>query len=228
MQANIDHLQDPATGSSTGYLALAKVTGTEAVDAQRVRLTLSEPDSALLESLSQPWVAIAVAGGPRPRPGRELRRPGRHRPVHGRRAGSSRSRDHLRAQRRPTTPRRPTPATRAPPTWTKIIWRFIPESASRYAALQAGEVDIIDNAQPDTIAQAAKERRRSSHLDAPRPGASNRIELNSGKAPFNDPLVREAFIRSVNVNDGVASLFFGTAERSYSAAVQRRAARGVA
>ena len=54
VQANVAHLQDPETGSSTGYLALAKVAGTEAVSDSVVRFTLSEPDSALLESLSQP------------------------------------------------------------------------------------------------------------------------------------------------------------------------------
>ena len=96
-----------------------------------------------------------------------------------------------------------------------ITWRFIPEAATRYAALQAGEVQIIDNAQPDTIAAAAKNQ-AVKHLDAPRPGAANRIELNSSKAPFNDSQVREAFVHAVNVNAGVDSLFFGTAPRSYS------------
>ncbi|HEY9423632.1 MAG TPA: ABC transporter substrate-binding protein, partial [Microterricola sp.] len=86
----------------------------------------------------------------------------------------------------------------------------------RYAALQAGQVDVIDNAQPDTLA-AASDAGTFTEIDAPRPGASNRLELNSGKAPFNDPLVREAFIRAVDVNDGIDALFFGTAERSYSA-----------
>ena len=98
----------------------------------------------------------------------------------------------------------------------QITWKFIPDSATRYAALQAGEVDVIDNAQPDTIVQAEKSG-NIQHLDAPRPGASNRIELNAGKAPFNDEKVREAFVRSSNVDDAVASLFFGTATRSTSA-----------
>ncbi|MGB9035236.1 MAG: ABC transporter substrate-binding protein, partial [Paeniglutamicibacter sp.] len=92
---------------------------------------------------------------------------------------------------------------------------FIPEAATRYAALQAGEVQVIDNAQPDTIAAAIK-LQNIKHLDAPRPGASNRIELNSSKAPFNDSKVREAFIHAVNVDAGIDSLFFGTAPRSYS------------
>jgi peptide/nickel transport system substrate-binding protein len=99
---------------------------------------------------------------------------------------------------------------------TAIDWRFLPDSASRYAALQSGTVDVIDNVQPDTLA-AAKKSTDLVALDAPRPGASNRIELNSSIAPFDDAKVREAFIRSANVNDAVTGLFFGTAKRSYSA-----------
>ncbi|BDZ50013.1 hypothetical protein GCM10025867_22540 [Frondihabitans sucicola] len=56
--ANIDHVKDPATLSSTGYLALGKVTKAEAVDAHTVKIDLSSPDSSLLDSLSMPWLAI--------------------------------------------------------------------------------------------------------------------------------------------------------------------------
>lgn len=95
-----------------------------------------------------------------------------------------------------------------------ITWRMIPEAATRYAALQSGEVHVIDNAQPDTIQSA--EDANIGHLDAPRPGASNRVELNSSQAPFDDQLVREAFMRAVDVNGGIEALFFDTAPRSYS------------
>ena len=60
---------------------------------------------------------------------------------------------------------------------------------------------MIDNAQPDTIVRQPSGT--FTEIDAPRPGASNRIELNSSKAPFDDARVREAFIRSANVDDGV-------------------------
>jgi peptide/nickel transport system substrate-binding protein len=96
-----------------------------------------------------------------------------------------------------------------------VVWRFVPDSAARWAALQAGQVDVIDNAQPDTLVAAEKDD-AISEIDAPRPGASNRLELNSGKAPFADERVREAFVTGVDVDDAIDSLFFGTAERSYS------------
>ena len=213
VRANIAHLQDPATLSSTGYLALGKVVSTEAVDASTVRLNLSEPDSALLESLSQPWLAIQSPTALERGMEANCEQPVGTGPFM---VEEWNKQDSITLVRNEDYSSPPADAGHEGPAYLeRIIWRFLPDSASRYAALQAGEADIIDNAQPDTIAQAAEDD-AIEELDAPRPGASNRLELNSGKAPFNDILVREAFIRAVNVDDAIAGLFFDTAERSYS------------
>ncbi|TFC95742.1 MULTISPECIES: ABC transporter substrate-binding protein [Cryobacterium] len=214
VQANVAHLQDPNTGSSTGYLALGKVTGTEAVSGNVVRFVLSEPDSALLESLSQPWLAIESPTALARSQDENCASPVGTGPFQVEKWVQQES---ITLVRNDDYSSPPEDATHTGPAYLdSIVWRFIPDSASRYAALQSGDADVIDNAQPDTIA-AAEKSDAIVHLDAPRPGASNRIELNSGRAPFDDPLVREAFIRSANVDDAVSSLFQGTAKRSYSA-----------
>lgn len=213
VQANIEHVKDPETTSSTGYLALEKITGTEVIDEYTLQLTMSEPDSALLESLSQPWLAIQSPTA--------LERPQEvncESPV-----GTGPfiveewvKQNSISLVRNEDYNSPPADAEHEGAAYLEAIqWRFIPDSASRYAALQAGEVDVIDNAQPDTI-DAAEDNEQIEHLDAPRPGASNRVELNSSKAPFDDPLVREAFIHSANVDAGITSLFFDTTEPSFS------------
>ncbi|WP_104195239.1 ABC transporter substrate-binding protein [Cryobacterium sp. M25] len=214
VQANIAHIQDPETASSTGYLALGKVTGTEVISTNVVRLTLSEPDSALLESLSQPWLAIESPTALARSQDENCASPVGTGPFQVEKWVQQESITLVRNEKYSSPPA--DAAHTGPAYLDSIVWRFIPDSASRYAALQSGDADVIDNAQPDTIVQAEKSD-TIVHLDAPRPGASNRIELNSGRAPFDDPLVREAFIRSANVDDAVTSLFRGTAERSYSA-----------
>lgn len=214
VQANIAHLQDPTTLSSTGYLALGKVIGTEALSPTVVRLSLSEPDSALLESLSQPWLAIESPTALQRSQDENCATPVGTGPFI---VESWVKQNAITLVRNDNYVSPPADAGHSGPAYLdKIIWRFIPDSASRYAAVQSGEVDVIDNAQPDTIVQATQSD-SVEQLDSPRPGASNRIELNSGKAPFNDVRVREAFIRSANVDDAVSSLFLGTAMRSYSA-----------
>jgi len=212
IKANIEHLQDPDTASSTGFLAVEKVEEVEIVDELTADLHLSAPDNALEESLSMHWTAIQspealerevqencespVGTGPfkvdswqREQQINLVRNDDYVLPVDS-------DREHDLAY------------------LDGITWRLIPEAATRYAALQSGEVHVIDNAQPDTIQSA--EDANIGHFDSPRPGASNRIELNSSQAPFDDPLVREAFIRAVDVNGGIEALFFDTAPRSYS------------
>ncbi|MEV0952246.1 ABC transporter substrate-binding protein [Promicromonospora sp. NPDC050249] len=211
--ANIAHVQDPATASSTGYLALAKIENVVAVDDHHVRLELTTPDSALLESLSQIWVAMESPKALERSQEENCASPVGTGPFV---VDAWERQDSVTLVRNDAYSSPPADAEGTGlPYLESIVWRFIPDSASRYAALQSGEVQVIDNAQPDTI-RSAETSETIKELDAPRPGASNRIELNSGKAPFDDERVREAFIRSVNVDDGIDSLFFGTAERSYS------------
>lgn len=211
--ANIAHVQDPATASSTGYLALAKIKDVVAVDDHTVRLELSAPDSALLESLSQVWVAIQSPKALERSQEENCAAPVGTGPFV---VDQWERQDSVTLVRNDdyTSPPADAEGTGLP-YLDSIVWRFIPDSASRYAALRSGEAQVIDNAQPDTI-RSAESDDTIEELDAPRPGAANRIELNSGKAPFDDERVREAFIRAVNVDDGIQSLFFGTAERSYS------------
>jgi peptide/nickel transport system substrate-binding protein len=214
VKATVEHIQDPATGSSTGYLALGKVTGVEAVSDTVARFTLSAPDSALLESLSMPWLAIESAAGIARGIDENCLAPIGTGPFV---VDEWVKQDRVSLVRNEKYNSPPADAAHSGAAHLEAIdWRFLPDSASRYAALQAGQVDVIDNAQPDTLAAASKAG-TFTEIDAPRPGASNRLELNSGKSPFTDPLVREAFIRAVDVNDGIDALFFGTAERSYSA-----------
>jgi peptide/nickel transport system substrate-binding protein len=211
--ANIAHLQDPKTASSTGYLALAKVTAVTAVDTHTARITLSAPDSALLDSLSQPWLAIESPTALKRSQEVNCASPVGTGPFIVKKWERQQSVTLVRNDDY-TSP--PADAAHKGRAYLKSIeWRFLPDAASRYAALQSGAVDVIDNVQPDTIV-AAEKTQNIRHLDAPRPGASNRIELNSSIAPFDDEKVREAFIRSADVSAGVKSLFFGTAKRSYS------------
>ncbi|QAV69694.1 ABC transporter substrate-binding protein [Salinibacterium sp. UTAS2018] len=213
VKANIEHLKDPDTASSTGYLAVGKIDGIEAVAADQVRFTLSTPDSALLESFSQPWVSIQSPTALERDQAANCESPVGTGPFVVTEWVKQQS---ISLERNDAYNSAPADAEHSGAARLDAIeWRFIPDAATRYAALQSGDVDVIDNAQPNNISSAA-DVATIEELDAPRPGAANRIELNSGKEPFDDVRVREAFIRSVDVNPGIDSLFFGTAERSYS------------
>ncbi|MGL3199514.1 MULTISPECIES: ABC transporter substrate-binding protein [Curtobacterium] len=211
--ANIEHVQDPKTASSTGYLALQSITKATATDDHTVMLTLSRPDSALLESFSQPWVGMESPKALERSQAQNCESPVGTGPFrvtdwkHGDRVTLTKNADY--------TPLGTAAGSTTKPRLNGITWRFLPDSTSRYAALQSGQVDVIDNAQPDQI-RAAKAGGSIRDLDAPRPGASNRLELNSGHGVFRDEAVRKAFIHGADVDPGIKSLFLGTAKRSYS------------
>jgi peptide/nickel transport system substrate-binding protein len=204
--ANIEHVQDPATASSTGYLALQSITKAIATDEHTVTLTLSRPDSALLESFSQPWVGMESPKALEREQATNCESPVGTGPFevtgwkHGDRVTLTKNSDYW---------------GKTKPRLSGITWRFLPDSTSRYAALQSGQVDVIDNAQPDQL-KAASAKGAIRDLDAPRPGASNRLELNSGHGVFRDQAVRQAFIAGAEIDPGLQSLFLGTAKRSYS------------
>ncbi|WP_418516768.1 ABC transporter substrate-binding protein [Curtobacterium flaccumfaciens pv. flaccumfaciens] len=204
--ANIEHVQDPATASSTGYLALQSITKATATDEHTVTLTLSRPDSALLESFSQPWVGMESPKALEREQATNCESPVGTGPFrvtgwkHGDRVTLTKNTDYWGTTK---------------PRLSGITWRFLPDSTSRYAALQSGQVDVIDNAQPDQL-KAASAKGAIRDLDAPRPGASNRLELNSGHGVFRDETVRQAFIAGAEIDPGLQSLFLGTAKRSHS------------
>lgn len=213
IKANIEHLQDPNTASSTGYLAVGKVDQINIVDGLTAELKLSAPDNALLESLSMPWTAIQSPQGLKRDQAANCAAPAGTGPFKVESWDRQQAVNLVRYEDY-VSPAADTERTSTASYLDGITWRFIPEAASRYAALQSGEVDVIDNPQPDTISTAADNS--LGHLDAPRPGASNRLELNSSKAPFDDVRVREAFMHAVDVNSGINALYFNTVKRSYS------------
>lgn len=213
IKTNIEHLQDPETQSSTGFVALQKVREVEVVDDSRARFHLSEPDSALLESLSQQWTAIQSPAGIARGMETNCQTPIGTGPFI---VEEWVPQDHV------TLVRNDDYETPGPENdhdggayLDRIEWRFIPDSATRFAALQSGEVHVIDNPLPSDIV-AVEQSGDGEHIDAPRPGSVNRIELNAGQAPFNEPRVREAFIRAADPAPGIESLFLGTATRATS------------
>jgi peptide/nickel transport system substrate-binding protein len=203
-------VQDPATASSTGYVALQSIEKATATADDTVTLSLSRPDSALLESFSQPWVGIESPKALERAQATNCESPVGTGPFavtgwkHGDRVTLDRNDDYT-----------PLGGSTTKPRLDGITWRFLPDSTSRYAALQSGQVDVIDNAQPDQL-KAASAKAAIRDLDAPRPGASNRLELNSGHGVFRDEAVRKAFIAAAEIDPGLQSLFLGTAKRSYS------------
>ncbi len=213
VKANIEHLQDPNTASSTGWLAVQKIAEVEPVEDTHVRFHLSEPDSALLESLSMQWTAIQSPAGIARGMEENCAAPIGTGPFV---VAEWVPQQHVLLERNEdyATPG-PQVENDGPAHLERIEWRFIPDPATRWAALQSGEVHVIDNPEPEAIV-SAEAGSAITHIDAPRPGSVNRIELNSSQPPFDDLRVRQAFIWSADVDPGIETLYQGVTTRSHS------------
>ncbi|MGD6980840.1 MULTISPECIES: ABC transporter substrate-binding protein [Citricoccus] len=213
IQKNVEYIKDPKTLSSTGILAVEKVESVELVDEFTARLHLSEPDNALLEHFAQVWVPIqsqkALARGME----QNCLAPVGTGPftVHS----WTKQREIVLVRNEDYHTPAPTAGHSGPAYLDRIVWRFLPDHANRFSALQAGEVDVIDVIQPqDAIAADADPALDT--LIGSRPGHVVNLTFNTRREPFADLRVREALIRSVDVDAALKSIFLGTVDRSDS------------
>jgi len=96
----------------------------------------------------------------------------------------------------------------------RVIFKVIPENASRVAALLAGDVQIIDALPTHSIKQV--ENNPGTHVMSVRGTRSSYIALNNQKPPFNDVRVRHAVAYALDrqlivdkIMDGNATLIDG-------------------
>ncbi|GAA1367187.1 ABC transporter substrate-binding protein [Arthrobacter rhombi] len=210
---NVAYIKDPKTLSSTALLAVEKVASVEKVDEFTARLHLSERDNALLEHFSQVWLPIqsqkALARGA----DANCLSPVGTGPFTVQRWDKQQEVVLTRNEDYGTPP--PTAGHTGPAYLDKIIWRFLPDHAARFAALQSGEIDAIDVLQPQN-AVAADADPALDTLIGSRPGHVVNLTFNTTTDPFEDVRVREAFVRSVDVDAALKSIFMGTVPRSNS------------
>jgi peptide/nickel transport system substrate-binding protein len=92
-----------------------------------------------------------------------------------------------------------------------VIFTVIPETSSRIAALQAGEVDIITKVPTDLMSQI--EGDPNSEIAMCNGTRSYFVGMNVNKAPFDDVRVRQAMNHAINMNQIVDIMYSGLGTR---------------
>ncbi|WP_249207610.1 ABC transporter substrate-binding protein [Gluconobacter cerinus] len=205
VKRNLDHMVDPTTQSGTAGGYIRQYTRTDILDPYTAAVHLSSPYSAFLNVLAQGFLGIESPTA--------LARP---RDVNCQSPVGSgpfiiSHWDHqseVVLKRNPAYAWAPPTALHQGPAWLEgIVWRFVSEPSVRFAMLQAGEVGVIDSVPPEGETPA-KANPDVSLLMADRPGNPTNGTLNTLRPPFNDIRVREAFIRSADIDGALASIFF--------------------
>jgi len=82
----------------------------------------------------------------------------------------------------------------------RIEWISMPDAATAAAALQAGEVDFIEQPSPDLV--PTLERNRNIRMMALNPvGSMVWLRINHTQPPFNNPAARQALLHVINQQD---------------------------
>jgi peptide/nickel transport system substrate-binding protein len=209
-QAVVDNFKqelDPATEDATdwGYLYPYYVSS-KATGPYTVQLILKRPDSSLLDAFGQAFFGIeapnAMARGLKV----NCQSPVGTGPfivkswIHGQEINLVRNPNYNSA---PANARHQGPAYLA-----GITWRFLEEPATRYAALQNGQANLIFSI-PTEDQTAAEHDPNLSVQQFVHSGNGNNITINANQPPFNSLDVREAFVDAANVAQDVKSAYMG-------------------
>jgi peptide/nickel transport system substrate-binding protein len=102
-----------------------------------------------------------------------------------------------------------------PSVLESLVYRLLPEDATRVAALKSGEIDLIDRVAPRDLADFQSNDDYKT-LIGETGGMPWFMPLNTQKAPTDDPAVRQAMMMTFDQAAVVDLLFKGTLEPAYS------------
>ena len=87
-----------------------------------------------------------------------------------------------------------------------LVWKFLRDPTSRYGSLQTGESDVIYDVPAVDWADARQHFDVAQHLTG---GTPQRLQLNTGIAPFDDIRVRQAFALAADRRKAVEAVYQG-------------------
>ncbi len=97
----------------------------------------------------------------------------------------------------------------------KLTIRFLTEDSVRVGALSSGQVQVAEPIPPaDVRTVQGDPKLRTIATDAP--GANYALVLNTTKAPLDDPKVRKAVQRGIDLDTDIQSVYFGVYKRAWS------------
>ncbi|MEE7548028.1 ABC transporter substrate-binding protein, partial [Xanthomonas sp. Kuri4-1] len=211
VKANLDHMADPQTQSGTAGGYIRQYLRTDVVDAHTAVVHLDSAYAAFLEVLAQGFLGMQSPVALRRPREQNCQQPVGSGPFKVERWDRQ---SQVVLVRNPDYAWAPSTARHQGPAYLdRVVWKFIAEPSVRFASLQAGEVDVIDTLPPEAHAPA-RANRELALLVADRPGNPTNGTLNLTRAPFDDIRVREAFLRSADVEGALQSVFFGEFRRA--------------
>ena len=216
VKANFDRVADPKTKSQYAAALLGPYAGATVLDPYTVAVRFSKPFAPFLQAASTTYLgfyspkAIRAQASKFVAGGTALVGTG---PFVFTRYVKSQSAELTRNPAYKWGPS--TAAHQGPAYLDKLVFRFLPEPSVRVGALSSGQVDVARSVPAsDVKALQADSRLRIDRKE--KPGGVYNLFLNTAQPPFDDPSVRKAVQRAVNIDQDVKAVEFGQYTRAWS------------
>jgi peptide/nickel transport system substrate-binding protein len=208
-----DTIKDPATASQAAVDIIGPYASSDVIGPYTIKLNYSRPFPSVLDSLADDRVSIVS-----PAAVKKLGNAGFAQAPVGSgpfRFVSWAKSDRVVLERNPDYHWGPAFFTnQGPSKVARIVNRFIPNNATRVAALEAGEIQFSEFT-PALDMKRLGESKNYKTLVGVAPGVPLSLMLNVSHGPLMDLKVRQAFMYAVDRPRIAQNLFFGLAKAAY-------------
>lgn len=209
---NLDRIKDPKTAAYS-IQDIGSYESSTVIDAHTVRVQLSRPFAPLLSNLSRSTVGIVSPTA--------VKKYGEDFAFHPVGSGpfkfkSLQAGTEIVLERNVDYRWPPAAAGHEGPAWLeRIVFKNVPEEATRVAVLANGQAGAVDLIPPQNLVSL----RRDAHYKVIEGELLNQnyaLYLNVSRPPWNEPRMREAFKLSLDIDAAVKTIFLGTQARAWS------------
>jgi peptide/nickel transport system substrate-binding protein len=209
---NLDRIKDP----KNALIALADIGSYESsdvVDAYTIRVQFSRPFAPFLVNLSKTSLGMVSPAA--------VKKYGVEYPLHPVGSGPFRFESlqpatEIVLQRNPEYRWPPSAASHAGPAWLeRIVFKNVPEEATRVAVLMNGQAGAVDLVPPQNLIGLRKTAGYRV-IEGELLNQNYSLYLNVERAPWSDPRVRQAFKQTLDLDSAVKTIFLGTQARAWS------------
>ncbi|MHA7984390.1 ABC transporter substrate-binding protein [Rathayibacter sp. CAU 1779] len=206
LKLNFEHILDPATKSPLAASYIAPYKDSTVLDKYTLEVHLSYPYSSFLNVLAQSYLSIISPKQIQDSPETIDTHPIGSGPFEFVKWVKGQYIQYKRYDKYNWAP--PGSGHEGPAYLSGIKINFIAEDSVRFNAVGSGDVDIIENTPPQSVAQV-KDNPDLRSASKERPGHPFAFWFNTTHTPFDEPKVRQAIVDAVDREQLVKTVSFG-------------------
>lgn len=194
VKASFERILDPKTKAGAAVSMVSQVESISAPAEYTLKIRLKEPYPVFLDYLTFSYLAPVKVEAAKEMGDEFGRKPVMTGPW---KVASWESGEQVVLERNPDYDWGPSYVHEGPPHIRRLVFRIMPDNATRVSALQANEIQIISEVPPINVQQLREEDRYQLY-SYQQLGLTAPLNFNVKKAPFDDPVVREAMSYAID------------------------------